>query len=156
MPRKYPQISYTIDDEEEQASQDNFEFEDKKKSTRESTGEENGNHILTTRTRGAGKQQVNKQVEETLRKGQDKLLTVKLEELKKRYANDEIQMNSKKQKQKDMGKIQSYSSVKRFPTDLRRGLVYVDEKNDTILLPINSEQFVPFHVSTINTVSKSD
>lgn len=65
-------------------------------------------------------------------------------------------MSSKKQKQKDMGKIQSYSSIKKFPPEMRKGQVFVDEKNDTILLPINAEQFVPFHVSTINTVSKSD
>jgi len=31
----------------------------------------------------------------------------------------------------------------------------VDEKNETLLLPVNAEQFVPFHISTVNTVSKS-
>ena len=31
----------------------------------------------------------------------------------------------------------------------------MDEDNDTILLPVSSQQFVPFHISTINTVSKS-
>lgn len=39
---------------------------------------------------------------------------------------------------------------------MKKGQVFVDEKNDTILLPINQDQFVPFHISTINTVSKSD
>ena len=42
-------------------------------------------------------------------------MTTKLEELTKRYENNEIQGNSKKQKQKIMGLIQSYSSAKRFP-----------------------------------------
>jgi nucleosome binding factor SPN SPT16 subunit len=55
-----------------------------------------------------------------------------------------------------MGKIQSYSSIKKFPLDLKKGQLYVDEKNDTILMPINNEQFVPFHIGTVNTVSKSD
>lgn len=54
-----------------------------------------------------------------------------------------------------MGLIQSYSSIKRFPADLKKGQLYVDEKNESILLPINATQFVPFHISTINNVSKS-
>ena len=55
-----------------------------------------------------------------------------------------------------MGLIQSYSSIKKFPADLKPGQLYVDEKNDTILLPMSQDQFVPFHVSTINTVSKQE
>jgi nucleosome binding factor SPN SPT16 subunit len=54
-----------------------------------------------------------------------------------------------------MGLIQSYSSIKKLPADLKKGQLYVDEKNETILLPISAEQFVPFHISTVNTVSKS-
>jgi hypothetical protein len=46
-------------------------------------------------------------------------------------------MGAKKQVQKDMGLIQSYSSMKRFPQDLRKGQIYVDEENRTILVPIN-------------------
>ena len=55
-----------------------------------------------------------------------------------------------------MGLIQSYSSIKKLPSDLKTGHLYVDDRNDTILLPMSSEQFVPFHVSTINTVSKQE
>jgi len=38
-----------------------------------------------------------------------------------------------------MGLIQSYSSVKRFPSDLKKGQLYVDEVNDTVLLPLSNE-----------------
>lgn len=55
---------------------------------------------------------------------------------------------------KDLGLIQSYSSMKKLPKDLVKGMLYVDEENWTILVPINSEQFVPFHVSTINNTGK--
>ena len=54
-----------------------------------------------------------------------------------------------------MGLIQSYSSIKKFPADFKKGQLYVDEKNFTILVPINQEQFVPFHIGTVNNVSKS-
>lgn len=101
----------------------------------------NGNAILPTRTRGAAaKPSASKAVlEETLKKGQDELLDEKLEELKGRYERDEIQVNSKKQKQKNMGLIQSYSSIKRLPPDLKKGHLYVDDSNYTILLPVSAE-----------------
>jgi len=54
-----------------------------------------------------------------------------------------------------MGLIQSYSSLKKFPTDLKKGHLYVDDEYNTILLPVSQEQFVPFHISTVNTVSQS-
>ena len=50
----------------------------------------NGDAILNTRTRGANKVNENKQLDETLKKGQNALLDQKLEELKKRYENGEI------------------------------------------------------------------
>ena len=31
----------------------------------------------------------------------------------------------------------------------------MDEANHTILVPVNADSFVPFHISTINSVSKS-
>jgi nucleosome binding factor SPN SPT16 subunit len=52
-----------------------------------------------------------------------------------------------------MGLIQSYTSIKQFPSDLKRGSLYVDEGNMSILVPISQEQFVPFHISTITNVS---
>jgi nucleosome binding factor SPN SPT16 subunit len=45
--------------------------------------------------------------------------------------------------------------MKKFPTNLKKGSLYVDEENFSILVPINVDQFVPFHISTINNVSKS-
>jgi hypothetical protein len=38
-----------------------------------------------------------------------------------------------------MGLIQSYASIKKLPSDLKKGQLYVDEKNFTILVPINQE-----------------
>ena len=52
-----------------------------------------------------------------------------------------------------MGDIQSYSSEKQFPKDLKPGVLYVDKSHDSILVPVNSNTFVPFHISTIKNVS---
>lgn len=40
-----------------------------------------------------------------------------------------------------------------MPRDLKPGLLYVDKNHDSILVPVNQNSFVPFHVSTIKTVS---
>jgi len=38
-----------------------------------------------------------------------------------------------------MGLIQSYSSLKKFPVDLKKGSLFVDEPNMTILVPVNQD-----------------
>jgi hypothetical protein len=121
-PRKYKHISYTIDDEDEDEKSDD-EAEDGHERNGRTNGDADGEpaQILPTRTRGARQQEANAEREQDLKRGQDELLDDKLEELKLRFENNEIQMGTKKQKQKDMGKIQSYSSVKKFPADLKKG-----------------------------------
>lgn len=44
--------------------------------------------------------------------------------------------------------------MKKVPSNLVKGQLYVDNENDTILVPIDACMFVPFHVSTINNLSK--
>ena len=92
-------------------------------------------------------------VDEKLKEDQEVLLEEKVKELTERWEKGEIQTGSKKQKQKNMGLIQSYSSMKRLPPDLKKGSLYVDDQNMTILVPVNYDQFVPFHISTITNVS---
>ncbi len=53
-----------------------------------------------------------------------------------------------------MEDIQAYTNEKQFPKDLKPGLIYVDKVHNTVLVPYNAQGvFVPFHVSTIKTVS---
>ena len=53
-----------------------------------------------------------------------------------------------------MDEIQSYRGEKEMPKDLKAGLLYVDKIHNTILVPYNNTGvFVPFHVSTIKSVS---
>lgn len=80
----------------------------------------------------------------------------KIEELKRRYNKGEISVSSKKHKIKNMGTIQAYSSIKKLPSSLKKGSLFVDEESFAILVPTNRDQFVPFHISTINNVSKSN
>lgn len=52
-----------------------------------------------------------------------------------------------------MGNVQAYNSEKSFPKDIKPGQLYVDDKADCILVPVNQNSFVPFHVATIKNVS---
>ena len=45
--------------------------------------------------------------------------------------------------------------MKQIPTNLVKGQLYVDAARETILVPLNTEQFVAFHVSTINNLNVS-
>lgn len=79
------------------------------------------------------------QAEHQLKASQAALLDKKLAELRKRYEEGNIAFSLKKQKVKDMGRIQSYSSLKKVPHNMKRGSLYVDVDNHTILVPINQE-----------------
>lgn len=77
-----------------------------------------------------------------------------MEELKIRYEKGDITTVAKKSAMKDMGRIRSYTK----PSDLPRikpGHIFVDKNHDTILLPIRSNIFAPFHISTVKNASKT-
>jgi nucleosome binding factor SPN SPT16 subunit len=63
---------------------------------------------------------------------------------------DEIQVNKKM-----MLQIKSYPSLSYIPKDLIMGKIYVDNKADTVILPIG-KMMIPFHASLIKNISKSE
>ena len=89
VPRKYQQISYTLDEEDEEGKLDDDEAQ-KENRNENNLATINGDAILKTRTRGSNKVNENKQLDESLKKGQNGLLDQKLEELTKRFENGEI------------------------------------------------------------------
>lgn len=54
-----------------------------------------------------------------------------------------------------MNTICAYNSVDDFPKDLKPGQLYVDTKKNSILVPVDGDTFVPFHVSTIKNASET-
>jgi len=179
IPSKFNAITYTLDDDEEEEEKDNERAtqrngqsqsrdangarsqrtkNDDEPDSSEAREQTTAEVVVTNRTRLGQKEKEKHQrmkVENELKASQVALLDKKLDELRKRFEDGDIAFGSKKQKVKDMGRIQSYASIKKLPHGLKRGSLHVDEENHTILVPINNEQFVPFHISTINNVSKS-
>ena len=92
IPRK---ISYTLDEDEED-DEDKENQNDQNVGRRGTRGGLDAGLLGTARTRQGAKQQNSKGVDENLKKSQNSLLNKKLEELKRRFENSEIQMGSKK------------------------------------------------------------
>lgn len=137
-------IYYNMEDEEE---------EDKK------VNEEVGRNMKFDegrRTRRAAVSNDEKQKEVQKRKDhQLELLDRKNADFKSRTLgggdnNEEVQISKK-----SINNIKSYSSRKDFPSDVQPGKIYVDLKTDTVILPI-FKTMVPFHISLIKNVSKSE
>lgn len=78
----------------------------------------------------------------------------KLEELKLRL-NDNFSGNLKKIKQVDCDKIECYKNREEMPKEIKKNKIYVDAKNNAVLLPINGV-LVPFHISVIKNVAKHE
>jgi nucleosome binding factor SPN SPT16 subunit len=81
------------------------------------------------------------------------LLEKKQEELKIRFNKGEIKCANAKTKVKSMDTFNSYKSVKDFPKDLVPGQIFVDMQHQTVLIPNTPTTWIPFHVSTIKSVS---
>lgn len=89
------------------------------------------------------------------KESQKKLILAKVKELQGRYDRGEIKFSTKKEKVKKMNTICAYNSVDDFPKDLKPGQLYVDTKKNSILVPVDGDTFVPFHVSTIKNASET-
>lgn len=110
--------------------------------------------FTSSRLRSKAVNQKEKQDEMEGRKNhQHELLKKKKEELKIRYNKGEIRSGNTKNKVKCMDTFSAYKSAKDFPKDIVPGQIYVDMKNCAVLVPNTPTTFIPFHVSTIKSVS---
>lgn len=82
-----------------------------------------------------------------------KLYAEKQKQLKIRYNRGEISTGAKKDKVKKMNELSCYKSIDNYPKDVVPGNIYVDVKRSCVLVPNSSTTFIPFHVSTIKSVS---
>ncbi|KAJ2784114.1 FACT complex subunit spt16 [Coemansia javaensis] len=86
------------------------------------------------------------------REHQKELLARLHAEGRRRFAGDEGQASEETHVAR---KFESYKRETAIPRDARHGKILVDERADTIVLPIYG-MAVPFHISTLKSISKSD
>lgn len=151
-PKQWGDISYYLKDDDEE--------EDAGPSKSSKTGRGNV-EILESRTRGAGKQhEVNQEAADALQSHQS--------ELEEQMRTDALErLQSKDGKKKDDGASQAtpvaYRDANQYPTanqssgggPLRTHQTFVDGKQEAVLIPIHG-RLVPFHISTVKNVSKSE
>lgn len=69
--------------------------------------------------------------------------------------NEQFGADMKKQKTIQVNKLECYKQKEDLPKDLKPRLIYVDHRNNSILLPING-QHVPIHICILKSVVKND
>jgi len=52
-----------------------------------------------------------------------------------------------------MDTLQAFKNTDSYPKDIVPGQIYVDTKRNAVLIPNTQTTFIPFHVSTIKSVS---
>lgn len=93
---------------------------------------------------------------EALRKEhQKKLMEEKMSELEERLSSNKIGPSQKVSKLRKLTDISAYDSPSQLPSEAKHGNIFIDSKRESLLVPIGS-RIIPFHVSTIKNVSKTD
>lgn len=111
------------------------------------------NQVLTLRLRDQQRQLEGKETDQERRdRHQAELMRRKREEAMRRL---EEQNNEKSDDRKREKNILAYRGPKDYPSELRERQVMVDMRAECVILPINGVP-VPFHISTIKNVSKSE
>lgn len=111
------------------------------------------NQVLQLRLRDQQRQLEGKETDQERRdRHQNELMRRKREEAMKRL---EEQNNGKTDEKKKDKNIMAYPNPQSYPSELRERQVMVDMRAEAVILPINGVP-VPFHISTIKNVSKSE
>lgn len=105
------------------------------------------------RTRLRANQSIDEGSERKRREHQKDLARLRLLEAKEIYVRTEKAGDASAQA--EVQKFESYKKDSFWPHDFKGPRVYVDKKNDTVVLPINGIP-VPFHIATIKNATKSD
>ena len=110
-------------------------------------------NITNTRLRSERTTQVDEDQEKRRREHQRELAAKKQKEGLARFAESTSGQNGTEVKK--FKKFESYKRDNQFPTKIRNLEIIVDQKNNTIVLPVMGRP-VPFHIHTIKNASKND
>ncbi|KAE8900767.1 FACT complex subunit spt16 [Phytophthora fragariae] len=158
VPKAWGKVRYDIEDDN-----DVEEEKSKKKSSKSKDKSVHGsvdtslsgtrNQVLQSRLRDQQRQLEGKETDQERRdRHQAELMRRKREEAMRRL---EEQNNDKSDDRKKEKSIRAYQGPQDYPSELRERQVMVDMRAEAVILPINGVP-VPFHISTIKNVSKSE
>ncbi|RYP64538.1 hypothetical protein DL771_008727 [Monosporascus sp. 5C6A] len=110
-------------------------------------------NITNTRLRSERTAQVDEDQEKRRREHQKELAAKKQKEGLARFAESTSGQNGTEVKK--FKKFESYKRDNQFPSKIRNLEIILDQKNNTIVLPVMGRP-VPFHIHTIKNASKND
>ncbi|RLN88679.1 hypothetical protein BBJ28_00022789, partial [Nothophytophthora sp. Chile5] len=159
VPKAWSKVRYDIDDN----ANGDEEAKAKKKSSKSKDGPVHGavdttlsgtrNQVLQSRLRDQQRQLEGKETDQERRdRHQAELMRRKREEAMRRLEEQNSDKSEDRKKEKN---ILAYPGPKDYPSELRERQVMVDMRAEAVILPINGVP-VPFHISTIKNVSKSE
>ncbi|CAI5741519.1 unnamed protein product [Hyaloperonospora brassicae] len=159
VPKAWSKVRYDIDDDNDDAAEE----EPKKKSSKSKGSSAHAsvdtslsgtrNQVLQSRLRDQQRQLEGKETDQERRdRHQAELMRRKREEAMRRLEEQNSDKSDDPKKEKS---IRAYSGPQDYPAELRERQVMVDMRAEAVILPINGVP-VPFHISTIKNVSKSE
>ena len=132
-----------------------FEFSDDDDESEESIKADAVKFENRRMTRLSRNKEDNYDVQKERKIHQDELLDKKVEEIKERFQNNKMGAKTVEVKKKNMLTLKSYNNEESLPKGLKKNKIFVDNKNYSVLLPINGVH-VPFHISLIKNVTKTE
>ena len=143
--RRYPDVSYFLEDadksEESQESAPPADRPNPAPPTRSSRRKTNTKDQL--------------EHERKRKDHQRELREKKQEELRERFLNQSANEGQSSKGQRSLCDVSAYPSPDMFPEAAKKNQIFVDARNEAVILPIHGQK-VPFHVSTIKNVSKNE
>jgi nucleosome binding factor SPN SPT16 subunit len=112
-----------------------------------------GGRVLNTKTRGGNRQQPEQTTGEKIKENQRRLHAERHKAGVKKYENGNGANGGGNEKQ--VKKFESYRREEQLPRSVEDRRIHVDETRQSVILPVYGYA-VPFHISTIKNVTKSD
>lgn len=153
IPKRLEDVSYNIEDENAEDNEHENNDIDHTDANKLHLEEMKEGEIFTRSKRRGGQIKVEEEKLAKLRAHQAELLIKKTDELQARLEEGEFDVKGSKKNQLKLDKIQSYNKASDLPRDLEPNKIFVDMKNDILLLPIFGKH-VPFHISILKNVSR--
>ncbi|KAJ0407686.1 hypothetical protein ATCC90586_001868 [Pythium insidiosum] len=162
--KAWGKVRYDIDEDggdEDEAASSKKSSESKKKEEKsksihgpiDTTISGTRNQVLQSRLRDQQRQLEGKETDQERReRHQAELMRRKREEAMRRLEEQNSEKSEERRREKS---IVAYPGPQDYPSELRERQVMVDMRAEAVILPINGVP-VPFHISTIKNVSKSE
>ena len=145
IPKTLNDITYNMEDEEEK----------NEKESKNNHQNNNSNQTTGYRTRRAAQQEEDERNENQRKQQQIELLQHKNKEFEDKFNKNQLKDDEIQVTKKLLSTIKSYNTKNQFPQDLKLNKIYVDQKQFSLILPVNNTM-IPFHISLVKNVSISD